>query len=77
MTRDPRTQQETAPSSIRAAVLDLMAGRAGGALQDEEAFDAALRQIVAGGCDRAGELWQLYRGSRCDRRGRVFARYAD
>lgn len=78
MDRDPNTPTDAPRSSIRSAVLELMAGRvAGSPLQDEAAFRAALREIVAGGRDRAAELWQLYRGDWPDPRARVYARFGD
>jgi hypothetical protein len=55
-----------------------MAGRvAGSPLQDEAAFRAALRDIVADGRDRAADLWHLYRGGASDPRARVYARFGD
>jgi hypothetical protein len=78
MNCDPRTPPETPRNSIRGAVLDLMAGRvAGSPLQDEAAFRAALRDIVADGRDRAADLWHLYRGGASDPRARVYARFGD
>jgi hypothetical protein len=78
MPHDCSPQPEATRYSIRTAVLELMAGRvAGSPLQDEAAFHAALNEVVAGGRDRAAELWQLYRGGLPDARARVYARFGD
>jgi hypothetical protein len=54
---------------VRAAVLDAPVG------PEEAEFLEALRRMVAR--TRAEELWDKYRGSRHDGRGRLLARYAD
>jgi hypothetical protein len=62
------------PTSMRLAVLELAARDAAAS---EAEFLAALRRVVAGGRDRAAELWEAYRGGRPDPWAPIFARHAD
>jgi hypothetical protein len=63
---------QTGKSSLREAVLDLMADAGAG---DERQFRAALREVVAGAWSPAEDLWHKYRRDRVDIRDGIFARY--
>lgn len=60
---------------VRAALLDLADRMASEPSPEEAEFIEALRRIVAR--TPAEELWDKWRNSRSDARGRAIARYAD
>jgi hypothetical protein len=62
-------------TSVRSAVLDLIA-RAGGARPEEAEYLDELRAVVADGRSRAADLWEMYRG-RGSRHAAAFGRYCE